>query len=58
MNAVQQVILPAHPMISSSAKRILSFTTINVAKGSIDYMAYFVRKGQKEVVEEDGCGRN
>ena len=31
---------------------------MNVARGNTDDMAYLVRQGQKEVVEEDGDGRN
>ena len=47
-------------MISSLAKRTRSFTggAINLARGSTDDMAHLVRQGQKEVIEEDGGGRN
>jgi len=30
---------------------------MNLARGNADEMAYLVRKGQKEVIEEDGRGR-
>jgi len=30
---------------------------MNLTKGNTDGMAYLVRQGQKEVIEEDGCGR-
>ena len=31
---------------------------INLARRNADDMAYLVRQGQKEVIEEDGGGRN
>ena len=31
---------------------------INVEKGNSDDMAYLVAQGEKEVIEEDGGGRN
>jgi len=58
MNAVQQVILPAYPMISFPSKHIRSFTggVMNLAEDYNDDMAYLIRQGQKEVIEEDGGG--
>jgi hypothetical protein len=60
MNAVQQMVLPAYPKISSHTKRTQSSTegTMNPAKGNADGMAYLVLQGQEEVVEEDGSYRN
>jgi hypothetical protein len=31
---------------------------MNLAKGYVNDMAYLVRQGQQEVIEEDGGGRN
>jgi hypothetical protein len=47
-------------MISSRAKHILSFTggLRNLVRGNIDDTAYLVRKGQQEVVEQEGGGCN
>ena len=58
MNAIQQVILPAYPMISFPSKHIRSFTgrVMNLAEDYTDGTAYLVRQGQKKVIEEDGDG--
>jgi hypothetical protein len=47
-------------MISSRAKRILSIKgeKISIVRGNTDGVTYFVRQGQKEVIEENGDGRN
>jgi len=31
---------------------------MNLAKGNADYTTHLVRQSQKEVIEEDGGGRN
>jgi hypothetical protein len=47
-------------MISSRPKHIQSFTggTISLTKGNSNKIAYLVRQGQQEVLEEDSGGCN
>jgi hypothetical protein len=59
-SAVRQATPHAYPMISSRAKHIRSIAggAVNSAKGDANHMAYLVRQGQEEVIEENGGDRN
>jgi hypothetical protein len=58
-NAVQEVVLPAYPMISFRAKHIRPYAgkVINLVKDYTDDVTYLVRQCQQEVIGEDGGDR-
>jgi hypothetical protein len=59
ISVVRRAILPAYPTIYSRAKHIGSITggVMDLTKGYADDVAYLVRQGQQEVIEEDGGDR-